>query len=258
MVTGCRQWFTASWCQTTPVPLAVARPGCLNRRVRDREELVRRWQAGWSVSRGWTTVEEDNDGILIVRAGEESYSTEYVVLDADDKPERVERAAQLALADGGGRGSGWITLATDDKEARIEQLEELGLEVQQDQDWLMTIQLSEQPALKLHERYSLHTELEDDLIITRATMHGGVVSSGRMAVVGEDAVADRIETDPAHRSAWTRQRDHGIAGRDGGSEGCETRHPDRIDRRPAALPESGLEGDRRHRHRPFTVIATDV
>ena len=171
----------------------------MNRQVRDREELVRRWQAGWSVSRGWTTVEDDNDGILIVRAGEESRPTEYVVLDADDKPERVERAAQLASADGGGRGAGWITLATDDKEARIEQLEDLGLEVQQDQDWLMTIQLSEQPALKLQDRYALHTELEDDLIITRATMHGGVVSSGRMAVVGEDAVADRIETDPAHR-----------------------------------------------------------
>lgn len=177
----------------------MTRSGWLNRQVRDREELVRRWQAGWSVSRGWTTVEDDNDGILIVRAGEESRPTEYVVLDADDKPERVERAAQLALADGGGRGAGWITLATDDKDARIEQLEDLGLEVQQDQDWLMTIQLSEQPALKLHERYTLHTELEDDLIITRATQHGGVVSSGRMAVVGPDAVADRIETDPAHR-----------------------------------------------------------
>ncbi|TCC45927.1 N-acetyltransferase [Kribbella pittospori] len=167
--------------------------------MRDREELVRRWQAGWSVSRGWTTVEDDNDGILTVRAGEENRAMEYVVLDADDKPERVERAAELALAEGGGRGAGWITLATDDKEARIEQLEDLGLEVQQDQDWLMTIQLSEQPALKLHERYALHTELESDLIITRATLHGGVVSSGRMAVVGEDAVADRIETDPAHR-----------------------------------------------------------
>ncbi|MEU8227850.1 GNAT family N-acetyltransferase [Kribbella sp. NPDC048915] len=167
--------------------------------MRDREELVRRWQAGWSVSRGWTRVEEEDDGILIVRAGEENRPTEYVVLDADDKPERVERAARLALADGGGRGSGWITLATDDKEARIEQLEGLGLEVQQDQDWLMTIQLSEQPAMKLQDRYTLHTELEDDLIICRATIHGGVVSSGRMAVVGEDAVADRIETEPAHR-----------------------------------------------------------
>ena len=124
---------------------------------------------------------------------------EYVVLDADDKPERVERAAELARAAGSGRGAGWVTLATDDREARIEQLEDLGLEVQRDQDWLMTIQLSEQPALKLNERYALHSELESDLIITRATLHGGVVSSGRMAVVGEDAVADRIETDPAHR-----------------------------------------------------------
>ena len=199
MVTARRQRNTASWCHSTQVPLAAKGSDCLNRRVRDREELVRRWQAGWSVSRGWTKVEDGNDGILIVRAGEENRAREYVVLDADDKPERIERAAQLALADGGGRGSGWITLATDDKEARIEQLEDLGLEVQQDQDWLMTIQLSEQPALKVPDRYTLHTEIEGDLIITRATVHGGVVSSGRMAVVGEDAVADRIETEPAHR-----------------------------------------------------------
>ncbi|HEY0471342.1 MAG TPA: GNAT family N-acetyltransferase [Kribbella sp.] len=167
--------------------------------MRDREELVRRWQAGWSVSRGWTKVEDDNDGILTVRAGEDNRATEYVVLDADDKPERVERAVELALDAGGGRGAGWITVATDDRESRVEQFEDLGLEVQREQDWLMTIQLSEQPALKLSDRYSLHSELESDLIITRATLHGGVVSSGRMAVVGPDAVADRIETDPAHR-----------------------------------------------------------
>jgi GNAT superfamily N-acetyltransferase len=51
----------------------------------------------------------------------------------------------------------------------------------------------------LHDRYTLMSELDSDLIITRATLHGAVVSSGRMAVIGEDAVADRIETDPAHR-----------------------------------------------------------
>ncbi|TDU88691.1 acetyltransferase (GNAT) family protein [Kribbella voronezhensis] len=151
------------------------------------------------MSRGWTKVDDDNDGILTVRAGEDNRAMEYVVLDADDKPERVERAAELALNAGGGRGAGWITLATDDREARVEQLEDLGLEVQREQDWLMTIQLSEQPALTVNERYTLHSEVESDLIITRATLHGGVVSSGRMAVVGEDAVADRIETDPAHR-----------------------------------------------------------
>lgn len=151
------------------------------------------------MSRGWTKVEDDNDGILTVRAGEDNRAMEYVVLDADDKPERVERAAELAMAAGGGRGAGWITLATDDREARVDQFEELGLEVQREQDWLMTIQLSEQPALQLNDRYALHTELESDLIVCRATVHGGVVSSGRMAVVGEDAVADRIETDPQHR-----------------------------------------------------------
>jgi ribosomal protein S18 acetylase RimI-like enzyme len=170
----------------------------LNRRVEDREELVRRWQAGWSLSRGWTTVEDD-DGILIIRAGDQGRPMEYVVLDSDDRPERVVRAAELARSAGRGPEAVYLTLATSDREARVHQLEDLGLEVDRELDWLMTIQLWEQPALKLHERYTLMSELDSDVIITRATLHGAVVSSGRMAVIGEDAVADRLETDPAHR-----------------------------------------------------------
>jgi ribosomal protein S18 acetylase RimI-like enzyme len=170
----------------------------LNRRVEDREELVRRWQAGWSLSRGWTTVEDD-DGILIIRAGDQGRAMEYVVLDSDDRPERVVRAAELARSAGRGPEAVYLTLATSDREARVHQLEDLGLEVDRELDWLMTIQLWEQPALKLHERYTLMSELDSDVIITRATLHGAVVSSGRMAVIGEDAVADRLETDPAHR-----------------------------------------------------------
>lgn len=166
--------------------------------MKDREELVRRWQAGWSVSRGWTTVEDGDDGILTIRAGG-GRPTEYVVLGADDHPERVERAARLARDAGEGRAAGYLTLATFDREARVDQLEDLGLEVEREPDWLMTIQLSEQPALTLPDRYSLMSELESDVIVTRATLHGAVVSSGRMAVVGTDAVADRIETDTAHR-----------------------------------------------------------
>jgi ribosomal protein S18 acetylase RimI-like enzyme len=170
----------------------------LNRRVEDREELVRRWQAGWSLSRGWTTVEDD-DGILIIRAGDQGRAMEYVVLDSDDKPDRVVRAAELARSAGRGPEAVYLTLATSDREERVRQLEDLGLEVDRELDWLMTIQLWEQPALTLHERYTLMSELDSDVIITRATLHGAVVSSGRMAVIGEDAVADRLETDPAHR-----------------------------------------------------------
>ena len=88
--------------------------------MRDREELVRRWQAGWSVSRGWTTVEDDNDGILIVRAGEESRPTEYVVLDAED----LQKTLGLLL--------GWATrhgLRLDDLTARPASLEEAFLAI---------------------------------------------------------------------------------------------------------------------------------
>ena len=159
---------------------------------------MRQWQAGWSKSRGWTTV-VDEDGLLSVRAGEQGRAMEYVVLDADQHPDRLARAAGLALATTGARGSAWVTVVTDDREARAAELEDLGLEVQRDKEWLMTIQLSDQPSLQLHSRYALVSELETDVIVTRATLHGAVASSGRMAVVGTDAIADRIETDPAHR-----------------------------------------------------------
>ncbi len=161
----------------------------------DCEELVRRWQAGWSASRGWTRVVDDN-GILTVRIGEEDRAMEFVVLDPDGHPERIKRAAELAYDT---KGTAWVTLATQDREGTEDALMDLGLDVEGDPEWLMTIELARQPSLQLHPRYALVSELEENVIVTRATLHGAVASSGRMAVVGTDAVADRIETDPAHR-----------------------------------------------------------
>lgn len=162
----------------------------------DCEELVRRWQAGWSASRGWTKVVDD-DGILTVKVGETERAMEFVVLDPDAHPERVDRAANMALDT---IGAAWVTLATtEDRETMVDTLDDLGLDVQRDPEWLMTIELSQQPSLQLHSRYALVSELQENVIVTRATLHGAVASSGRMAVVGTDAVADRIETDPAHR-----------------------------------------------------------
>jgi ribosomal protein S18 acetylase RimI-like enzyme len=164
--------------------------------VTDCEELVRRWQAGWSASRGWTKVVDD-DGILTVKVGETERAMEFVVLDPDGHPERVDRAADMALDT---LGAAWVTLATTEgRESMVDTLDDLGLDVQRDPEWLMTIELSQQPSLQLHSRYALVSELQENVIVTRATLHGAVASSGRMAVVGTDAVADRIETDPAHR-----------------------------------------------------------
>jgi GNAT superfamily N-acetyltransferase len=163
--------------------------------VTDSDELVRRWQAGWSASRGWTKVVDDG-GILTVKVGDTERAMEFVVLDPDAHPERVERAANLALD---ATGTAWVTLATEDRESMADTLDDLGLTVQRDPEWLMTIELARQPSLRLHSRYALVSELQENVIVTRATLHGAVASSGRMAVVGTDAVADRIETDPAHR-----------------------------------------------------------
>jgi len=159
------------------------------------EDLVRRWQQGWSASRGWTAVDEA-DGILAVKIGEEHRAIEYVVLDPDAHPERIERAAALALD---GEEPAWVTAPTLHRGVTSELLQRCGLRVQSEPEWLMTIALADQPAIDLDPAYTLAGEPHDEAIVIRAMSNGAVAASGRMVVVGTDAVADRIETEPSHR-----------------------------------------------------------
>jgi GNAT superfamily N-acetyltransferase len=163
--------------------------------VNDLADLVRRWQAGWSQARDWNSYAEI-DGIIEVRIGLPDRMAEYVL--ADDGPDRLEVAAELALSDEHPTGASWVTVATADADRVRPQLEALGLEVTR-VEWLMTVPLADQLAQRLPESYSLDTELQPGLIDVRVISADGLAAGGRMAVNGTDAVADMILTDPAHR-----------------------------------------------------------
>lgn len=135
------------------------------------------------------------EGILVVQIGEPGRSVELVVLDADNSPARVQRACALAFA---ATGTAWVTVATDHLDASCDQLRVAGLEIKGDPESLMAISLSEHP-LTPPGPFLVESDHESSVVVARALIDGIVVASGRMAVVGTDAVADRIETDPAYR-----------------------------------------------------------
>ncbi|GAA2112238.1 hypothetical protein GCM10009841_35750 [Microlunatus panaciterrae] len=164
----------------------------------ETDELVRRWQAGWSLSQGWTSMTED-DGVLSVAIG--SDAVEHVVVDADGHRERVLRAARLART---GTGPGWVTVVTRQPGSMAGVLQDLGLRIEQHPEWLMTIDLLDQaPAAPPPGcRVSTETEAGDPtgiLIAASAVVESATVAVGQLAVIGRDAIADRIETRPQHR-----------------------------------------------------------
>ena len=140
--------------------------------------------------------EEVCEGILAIQVGEQARSVELLVLGADGAPDRVERAAALAMA---APGAAWVTVPTDQREARLADLRNAGLEMECDPEWLMTVDLTTRPLTELHSRHVVESEQRADVVVAQVMINGVVLASGRMAVAGSDAVADRIETDPAYR-----------------------------------------------------------
>ncbi|HEY3005672.1 MAG TPA: GNAT family N-acetyltransferase [Kribbellaceae bacterium] len=161
-------------------------------------DLVRRWQAGWSMQRGHDTA-VDEGGVLAVPVGEPGRRWEYVVVDADGDPESVRRAAGRAL---GTEGGAWVSAMTSRPAALAAELRAAGLRVDDGLEWLMSVDLSEQaPARPVASSYRLRTEDHGRSRLLEATVMAGTepAASGWAAVIDEDAIFDRIVTDPAHR-----------------------------------------------------------
>jgi ribosomal protein S18 acetylase RimI-like enzyme len=167
----------------------------LNRQVTELEDLVRRWQAGWSLARDWNDYTAE-DGVVAVRIGEPERMVEHVLTDED--PVRLKRAAELAVSDGHPPGASRVTVATADPCQVSRQLESIGLEVMR-RSWLLTVPLADQPKQPVRSPYRLETELQPGVIDVRALAAGEPAAQGRMTVTGTDAVADMVGTEPAHR-----------------------------------------------------------
>jgi hypothetical protein len=132
------------------------------------EDLVRRWQAGWSLARDWNDYTAE-DGIVAVRVGEPQRMVEHVLTGED--PVRLKRAAELALSDGHPPGASRVTVATADPHQVSRQLESIGLEVMR-RSWLLTVPLANQPEQPVRSPYRLETELHRGVIDVQAFAAG--------------------------------------------------------------------------------------
>jgi GNAT superfamily N-acetyltransferase len=163
------------------------------------EQIQRRWHAAWTLSRGWTDHHVE-DGIVITRVGQRGKMptdpgrmVEYFPLDPDTYPDRLKEAAARAIADEHPPGASWVTIVTRDPGKLTTEL------TITDEEWLMATDLTAHPAAPAPASYVVDTTVHGNVIDVRVLHGDEEAARGRMAVSGEDAVADMISTDEAHR-----------------------------------------------------------
>ncbi|MEV7129057.1 GNAT family N-acetyltransferase [Streptomyces sp. NPDC093260] len=161
--------------------------------------LIRRWLDGWTVARSLPEAEPvgpAGDG-LRSECDQPGREVEVFALCADEEPESVGRlAAAVATA----RQVTWLTVPTLRRDAVEAVVGAAGLELVQRSEWFMTTDLTEHPRHAPAAPYE--REVRTDGPVTVVSLHdraGEVAARGTIAVVGGDAIADRIETEAAHR-----------------------------------------------------------
>ncbi|MEU6078432.1 GNAT family N-acetyltransferase [Micromonospora sp. NPDC047074] len=166
----------------------------------DLRDLIVRWQRGWSIARA-LPVAEDVGGALRVRCMQPGRDIEYVALDAGEDLTSLTTLAELVA---GEDTITWLTVPTTDPAGASSVLVAAGLIVLKDSELLMTADLRGHPQNMPVAPYRLLTQVDPhggDSLVTATVRHesGEVGARGTMGLAGTDAVADRIETMPAHR-----------------------------------------------------------
>ncbi|MDG6108067.1 GNAT family N-acetyltransferase [Dactylosporangium aurantiacum] len=161
-------------------------------------ELIVRWQRGWAVARALPTATDVGPG-LRVRCLQPGRAVEYVALDRD--PASLRDLAALVAREA---EPTWLTVPTTDPAATATELEAAGLVLLKRAELLMTTDLRTHPAPPPAAGYRLATAVAPDtdpgtVTVTVLAASGEVGARGTMGLTGTDAVADRIETRPAHR-----------------------------------------------------------
>ncbi|MGW2280881.1 GNAT family N-acetyltransferase [Streptomyces sp. NPDC001770] len=164
-------------------------------------ELIRRWLNGWSVARSLPEAEpvgtaRGGDG-LRSECGQRSREVEVFALRADEDPESVARLAAMVAVT---QKHTWLTVPTLRPGAVEAVVAAAGLEVLHRSEWLMTTDLTAHPQHAPAAPYEREIHTEGPVtVVTLRTPSGEPAANGTIAVVGADAVADRIETYAAHQ-----------------------------------------------------------
>ncbi|MDQ0791764.1 GNAT family N-acetyltransferase [Streptomyces sp. B1I3] len=161
--------------------------------------LIRRWLDGWTVARGLPEaepLEPAGDGLRST-CDQPGREVEVFALRADDEPESVARLAATVAA---ARRTTWLTVPTLRPTTVEAVVGAAGLDLLHRSEWFMTTDLTEHPQHEPAAPYQCEVRTEGPVtIVSLHAPSGEVAARGSIAVVGGDAIADRIETDPAHR-----------------------------------------------------------
>ena len=157
----------------------------------DLADLVSRWARGWAYARGFPRPAAVPGGVR-VEVGEPGRRVEWVATDdADTLAGLVDTARATPEA--------WLSVVTASPAGVRPWFVEAGLVANDGEETLMSIDLADHASKRLPEGY--HAEVERDGGVITVTVSAGdaVAAGGRIAVIGTDAVADRVQTDPDHR-----------------------------------------------------------
>ncbi|WP_046776797.1 GNAT family N-acetyltransferase [Streptomyces yangpuensis] len=162
-------------------------------------ELIRRWLGGWTVARSLPEAEPVGPGGDGLRSEchQPGREVEVFALRADEEPESV---ARLAAAVAAARQVTWLTVPTLRPGRAEAVVGAAGLELLRRGEWLMTTDLTEHPRHVPAAPYERQVRTDGPVtVVSLRGPCGEVAARGTVAVVGGDAIADRIETDAAHR-----------------------------------------------------------
>lgn len=162
-------------------------------------ELIRRWLHGWTTARAVPAAEPvgaAGDG-LRSECRQPGREVEVFALRADDDPDSLARLAKTVAS---ARRTTWLTVPTHHPDTVESAVRAAGLEVLHRSEWLMATDLTGHPHHEPAAPYEPGVRTEGPVTtVTLRAPDGTVAASGTIAVVGPDAIADRIETAPAHR-----------------------------------------------------------
>ncbi|MCX5400331.1 GNAT family N-acetyltransferase [Streptomyces sp. NBC_00102] len=162
-------------------------------------ERIRRWLTGWTVARSLPQAEpvaSAGDGLRST-CDQPGREVEVIALRADEEPQSVARLAAVVAAE---RRTTWLTVPTLRPAAVEAAVGAAGLELVHKSEWFMAIDLAEHPQHAPAAPYEREVRTDGPItIVSLRDASGEVAARGTIAVVGAEAIADRIETDPAHR-----------------------------------------------------------
>ncbi|MEU0267035.1 GNAT family N-acetyltransferase [Nocardioides sp. NPDC006303] len=157
----------------------------------DLADLVSRWARGWAYARGFPRPAAVPGGVR-VEVGQPGRRVEWV---ATDDAETLAGLVDTARA----TPEAWLSVVTESPAGVRPWFVEAGLVANDGEEALMSIDLADHASRAVPEGYRAEVERDGGVFTVTVSAGEAVAARGRIAVIGADAVADRIETEPDHR-----------------------------------------------------------